>query len=166
MDTRFKFIGTRNIFGILIVPRYKRIGRPLEAHGARTPQEYYLLQYGFIKQLKNTYSQFEWDVPWMDVLVAHPIVRAGRWVVFCRCGNAPSVDPEWHLALCFECGAIHAAIPIRKDWKDVEQVLMHRPLLHQRNCNNESLDELIKENIENGDPVPDTIIDVDVSISP
>ncbi len=98
-----------------------KIGRPREAHGVNSPEEYmqrakeFLIRHGQRPILRER----EGPQP-----VAY--VSDGRWVCDCDCGNGPSVDPEWRLAVCFECGSIwRPVIPAR--YREAERVLLARP---------------------------------------
>lgn len=53
-------------------------------------------------------------------------VSDGRWVCDCSCGNSPSVDPEWRLAVCFRCGAIIRPL-VPPDVGAAEAALLARP---------------------------------------
>ena len=43
-----------------------------------------------------------------SVLTAY--INHGRWVVDCECGAGNAVHPEWMIACCGSCGAIHSGI--------------------------------------------------------
>lgn len=134
---------------------YNRIGRPLEAHGARTPTEYRARQAQHIADIKVARPELAWRDPFLSSETPTPFVSGGRWVVMCGCGNAPSYDPDWRLALCFECGASYERVPPPDRSDHGEAVLMARPAMTQRHwLVGETLRDLIAENIAHGDAVP------------
>lgn len=115
--------------------------------GARTPEEYRALQ---IKYLRKTGNPTE---PWVsqDPIAAH--VGAGAWRVWCPCGEAPPADPEWRLACCSGCGAIHDQVEFPEEREEIERVLLKRPNHAHRNWQaGETIDGLRRENLAHGDP--------------
>lgn len=142
---------------------YTRIGRPFEAHGVRTELEYRAWQLLFIgkARAKHTGKAFTDPAPAAaDALdgFGHPIapfVSGGRWVVLCACGNGPSYDPAWQLALCPECGLQYVALAPPEDWQAIEVALMRRPEMSTRNWGHplqprQTLAELEAENLLQG----------------
>ena len=84
------------------------------------------------------------------VTMATPIVRQGRWLITCPCGNYPVYDPEWHLAVCFDCAAVYQVAPPPR-WQEIEATLMRRPDVHTRNYEaHETLADLRRENDAHG----------------
>lgn len=102
------------------------IGRPEQAHGVRTEEEYrqrameFLARHGRLPVLKER----DGDQP-------PAYVSEGRWVCDCDCGNGPSASPEWGIAICFECGSIWRPI-IPADHAEGEEALLQRPLPRYR----------------------------------
>lgn len=96
------------------------IGRPQQAHGVKSEQEYrqaarrFLLKHGLPPILTERDER----------PVAY--VSDGRWVCDCDCGNGPSVSPEWGLAVCFECGSVWRPM-LPEEWEEVERLLLARP---------------------------------------
>ena len=132
---------------------YNRIGRPLEAHNARTPEAYLALQAMLIDRNIAAYPGRNWRRPFACGRSAQPFVNAGRWVVLCpECANAPSYDPEWKLACCIECGAIFAGLGPPKAWAEAEVVLMQRPAMLNRHWDpeTETVGMLLLENASHG----------------
>lgn len=126
---------------------YTRIARPEEEHGVSTPTEYVrLLQVQRIRLARRRLATPEPHV----VRDATPIIRQGRWLIECGCGNFPVYDPEWELAVCLNCAAIHrCTAPPR--WREVETTLMRRPDPVTRNMEvGETLADLRRENEEHG----------------
>ena len=81
-------------------------------------------------------------------------IGAGKWLIRCICGNAPSVHPEWRMACCLECGAQYTDLAVPEDWQAIEAVLLKRPRRIQMNMRpDETLADLIAENLAHGDPV-------------
>ncbi len=96
------------------------IGRPQQAHGVQSPDEYREAVKAFL--LRHGLKPVLCERPERPVAY----VSDGRWVVDCDCGNGCIASPEWGLALCFECGgAYHPPFP--SDLADVEAVLLARP---------------------------------------
>lgn len=133
---------------------YARIGRPLEAHEAHSPNDYLRIQATEIKNKQRVRPSLKWRDPFISI--AHcspPLISGGRWVVVCGCGNAPSYDPDWRMACCLECGAIYLKVDPPADWEEKERVVMARPVMGTRHARpDESLAELIRQNMERGDP--------------
>ena len=76
-------------------------------------------------------------------------------MTICACGNAPSVDPRWNLACCFECGAVYTNLVFPASWELVERVLLSRARMSERNSlPGETLSSLSAENEAHGDDVP------------
>jgi hypothetical protein len=137
---------------------YNRIGRPLEAHGARTVGEYYARQAQHIEDMKRARPELAWRDPFIvESASPRPFISGGRWVVICPCGNAPSFDPEWRVALCFECGAQYVGVAVPKEWESIEAALMARPSMTNRHMTlGETAADLIDENRARG-----VVMDVD-----
>jgi hypothetical protein len=130
---------------------YNRIGRPLEAHSARDPQAYLERQARHIADMKIARPDLAWRDPFLSEERPLPFISGGRWVVMCGCGNAPSYDPDWMLALCFECGAAYQQLAPPAGWRQAEAMLMARPEMKMRHwIATESLDELVAETIAHG----------------
>ena len=134
---------------------YPRIGGPPEAHNAGTEAMYRLKQREQLRQLKAAMPFRPWpDEPWL--VVGNPRtaeINAGRWVVRCDCGNAPSASPEWQLALCWDCAAIYEGVlfPEVNERMKIEAALLARPEMRNRMWRApETSDDLVAENIENG----------------
>jgi len=77
-------------------------------------------------------------------------VSGGYWVVMCVCGNAPSAHPDWHLACCFECGAIYRYLDVPIDRAEIESVLVRRPMAHRHWVVGETVADLARENAAHG----------------
>ncbi len=103
-----------------------RIGRPREAHGVNSPEEYMQRAKEFLLRHGQRPTLRERQGPQPTAYVSD-----GRWVCDCDCGNGPSVDPEWRLAVCFECGSVwRPVIPAR--YREAEQLLLARPDVRNR----------------------------------
>lgn len=124
---------------------------PLFAHGVRTPEEYLARQREFIAQMRAAHPAYRWLDPWDAIGRPAAFISGGRWVLMCACGNAASVDPDWRLAACFECGAIYRSIELPADRAAIEAVLLRRPEMRTRNWRlPETLAFLEAENEEHG----------------
>lgn len=86
------------------------------------------------------------DTPFVDCEpVGKPVyaqVNFGQWVAQCECGGAESVDPDDPIFYCFSCGnyANHGKprsviFPSKKDVKQIEEVLLRRPVIIKRGAN-------------------------------
>jgi hypothetical protein len=54
-------------------------------------------------------------------------ISGGRWLVECtECGNCPVIEPDWKLALCYECGAVYEDIDMPEDRTEIERLLLLR----------------------------------------
>lgn len=130
----------------------QEIGLPKHIHNATTPEAYREIQRTFIAQMKQARPHWPWRDPW--VYVGEPkraIVTGGFWKLLCDCGNAPSVEPSWKLACCFECGAMYEDVVIPDEWREIEATLLARPLMATRNwLPGETVDELLSETSEHG----------------
>lgn len=130
---------------------YLRIARPEEEHGASTPEEYLRLffQHRAQQRRRRPSPHLRWPEP-RRVTEGAPIVRQGRWLIACACGNYPSYDPAWQLAICFDCAAVYCVRP-PAGWAEIEACLMRRSDARNRNVEiNETLDDLRRENDAHG----------------
>ena len=100
------------------------LGRPSTIWGYRTPEEYvegvrrFRIESG--RASRSGVAVYESG----DRPTAY--VSDGRWVCQCACGNCPSVDPDWRLAVCFTCGAILRPL-VPPDVEAAEAALLARP---------------------------------------
>lgn len=99
---------------------------PLHVHGARTQDEYRSMQRRAIKNAIAMRPTLEWQEPWLADRGRFAWVSGGSWVVSCDCGNAPSADPDWMLALCFECGAVYEQVAFPGNRAEIEAKLLAR----------------------------------------
>lgn len=126
---------------------------PLHVHGAATPAEYRAAQRRFLANRRQ--ARPDLPTPRQPRPAAGPppeaFVSGGKWVIRCSCGNAPSVHPDWRLALCFECGASYEGVVIPAQRRAIEQALLTRPQARQRHWTpGETADDLTAENRRNG----------------
>lgn len=73
-------------------------------------------------------------------------------MVLCPCGNAPSYDPEWQMACCFEWhGVIYRGVLAPERWREAEAILLLRPMA-ARNWDPaiESIGDLVEDNRTHG----------------
>lgn len=84
-----------------------------------------------------------------------PYVNLGQWVMNCACHNAPSVSFEWDLACCLECGAIYRQLPVPRERVRIERVLLKRARRGRNWDHREQLSDVIAQNLEQGDAIPD-----------
>ena len=132
---------------------------PLHVNGCRTEAEYRTKQHAAMAQGRAHYPQFKWSDPWICGDAVTVVVSGGKWLVCCRCGNYPSVHPDWRLALCFECGAMYERVQMPADAVAIEAVLVERPSLANRAwLPHESVDDLIRQNIAHQIPVPAPVV--------
>jgi len=112
---------------------YARIGRPLEAHEVDSIEAYRARQAATIATLQAARPSMRLRSPFDAEDKPIPFVSAGRWVCLCpHCGNAPSFDPTWRAALCFECGARFLDLDPPAGWEQAEAILMRRPAMNSR----------------------------------
>jgi hypothetical protein len=136
------------------MPEFLYIAGPPECHGVRTAAEYRALQHDVLRRLVATGLAPATLTPHAGGTAPPPYVSAGRWVLDCPCGNAPSVSVPWDLALCLECGAIYTGLAFPPDRPRIETVLLNRQR-QQRNWKPpETLADLIEQNCAAGDAVP------------
>ncbi len=82
----------------------------------------------------------------------------GCWRIHCRCKEATHTDPEWKIACCFGCGAIWR-VKFPDDWEAIEKLLVERPVQLHRNWEApETLIDLIAEQLEHGDRMPEELL--------
>ncbi len=89
------------------------------------------------------------------VKASAPFISIGQWKMRCACNNAPSVSLEWDLACCLECGAIYRNLPIPSERVRIELVLLARGRRGRNWEHRETLSDLVVQNIEHGDDIPD-----------
>ena len=77
-------------------------------------------------------------------------INYGAWLVDCECGAGNATGPDWKIALCFTCGAVHK-VSFPKSYRAIEKVLIKRPRTENRNwIAGEKLTELRAENRAHG----------------
>jgi len=80
------------------------------------------------------------DTPFVDCEpIGKPVyaeVNFGQWVARCQCGGAETVDPDEPIFYCFSCGNYEnhgkprkVIFPSKKEIKDIETVLLKRPVI-------------------------------------
>jgi hypothetical protein len=80
-------------------------------------------------------------------------INHGVWVFDCDCGAGVAADPDFSVACCFGCGAIHTAVvfPSEEERLNIEHVLLSRPRTENRNWDpKENLITLLSDNGEHG----------------
>lgn len=132
--------------------------RPWHLHPhVSTPEDYRREQARAIDAKRDAFPNIPWSAPWAYDGPARPVkVSDSMWQLVCGCGNCPMFDPEWELACCYTCGAIFTQAPPAM-WRAVERVLLCRPKVQTRHwlpSLGETLDTLMAENRQHGDPVP------------
>lgn len=103
-----------------------RIGTPETQHRVGTAEDYV----AWVRQAHVNLGGTPQDVA-PSGLTLDAYVSDGRWVVQCPCGNGPSAHPEWKIAACVECGAVHG-VRVPRDWRRGEAALLGREHPHQR----------------------------------
>jgi len=76
-------------------------------------------------------------------------VNQGRWVVNCLCNGGCLTSPEFKVACCFDCGRVFRNVVFPYDARRIEQELLKRKSLDNRNWNGESVEALEAETREN-----------------
>ena len=126
-----------------------------EIHNARTPEDYQRLQERYLRDLNTRVPIVPKRAPWLVVGTLPPVyVAMGKWVIRCQCGNAPSVHPDWKLARCFECGAVYQGLEMPEQAREIEAVLLLRPLQRRGWRPTETLAQLQEENRQHSLGVP------------
>lgn len=130
--------------------------RPQQVHGVATPEHYRAFQADLLRRNRTAQPWANWPEPFASVDAPTVYVGAGKWLVRCVCGNCPSVDPDWRLACCAECGAIYEDLVMPADAEAIEAVLMLRAKpLHRNWRPPETVADLVAENLDAGEPVPE-----------
>lgn len=121
---------------------------PREHHLVKTPQEYLEAQAVFIRRRQEAGARYEVHEVLLPLSAR---IDHNTWVVDCECGAGNAVDPEWPIACCFGCGAIHRGIVFPPNRSFIEELLLKRPDVTHRNWRpGESLDALKQENVTLG----------------
>lgn len=120
------------------------------------------LKKGFKLHLEATHRR--------ERLQAEPLkagLDCGRWVVNCKCGSGIALHPQWQFAGCFLCGRSWDKVEFPSDefLAKVIKVLACRPAGSIRQnpkrfwswWPNETIDDLIAENVRHRWPVPEGI---------
>lgn len=124
---------------------------PLHVHGVRSPAEYRQKQRMYIASARMQAPGLRWRDPWLSLEHPDVLIAAGKWLVWCECGNYPSVHPEWRLACCFECGAIYEDLVVPPEAIEIARVLSRRPKIQNRAwLAPQTLDDVRAENVEHG----------------
>ena len=79
-------------------------------------------------------------------------VNGGNWIVRCSCGAGNATDPQWRIACCYGCGAIHRTIafPPSAALSEGVRLLLDRPVANRNWEPGETVDDLRRENDEHG----------------
>lgn len=90
--------------------------------------------------------------PWPCVMPPLAFIYQGNWGTSCpHCAQRMFTHPEWRLACCIECGALCSSVIVPDNYRDIERVLLARPLRPTQNWTPpETLDALIAENEAHG----------------
>jgi len=122
-----------------------------EMHYAKSPEDYQHMQERTLQKVNARRSPSDHRAVWTFVGEQPPVyVAMGKWVLRCACGNAPSVHPEWHVARCFECGAVYEHVTMPAQAREIERVLIERPMKNRGWLPTETLDELQADNERHG----------------
>lgn len=128
---------------------YAVIKGPRELHSARTPEQYISKHSVWIERRKAEGHRVEPHLSHEPI--AASVDRLSGWIVRCDCGSGNSTDPEWGIACCFDCGAIHTHVTFPDEWREIERLLLLRPKQINRSWEpHESLADLRAQNAENG----------------
>jgi len=124
---------------------------PLHVHGVRTAAEYRAKQRQYIATARLAMPALNWRDPWLSLDHPDVLIASGKWLVWCACGNYPSVDPVARLACCFECGAIYEQLTMPIEADAIAAVLVKRPRIGTRTwIAPQTVDDLREENRANG----------------
>jgi hypothetical protein len=108
-------------------------------------------------------------------------VDANSWLIDCECGAGNSTDPDWGFACCYGCGAIHTNVRFPDDVDLITQLLIARADVPRRGWDiagmldrrtgqtrkvDQTLVELVAENVSVQANVPETVIDAIVNAVP
>jgi hypothetical protein len=84
----------------------------------------------------------------------HAYIGNGAWRIHCVCGEATHADPDVNAAACFGCGAIYLNVVFPDDAREIETLLVKRPVQGHRNWQQpETLADLKYEQFAHGDPL-------------
>jgi hypothetical protein len=120
---------------------------PREHHNVQTVAEYRARHAAFLgerRQRGARYAVHEVDTP----IAAR--IDAGTWLIDCDCGAGNATDPEWGLACCFGCGAVHTRVefPTPDTRSAIEALLIARPRTIDRAWRpGEAIVDLVQENL-------------------
>lgn len=131
---------------------------PREHHNVRTAQEYRAVHQAFIANrrfLGSRATVHDSPIP----MVAR--VDASTWLIDCECGAGNATDPDWGVACCFGCGAIHETIafPDLETADLIETVLLARLNPMIRYWQGETIAALAAKNLDLNAPVPDAVVE-------
>ncbi len=115
----------------------------------RTPETYRMRQRDFLRE-----QPAKGFAPHLSALQPQAYVGNGAWRIHCPCGEATHADPEWKLSCCFGCGTIYEHVMFPSNWREIEALLVKRPIQSSRNWQlPETLEYLTAEQKAHGDPV-------------
>ena len=119
-----------------------------EQHLVRTPDDYLRKHAAFIERQQRAGARYAVHdsaapvVAWVD---------HNEWKVLCGCGAANATHPEWGLACCYGCGAVHRTVVFPADVAGIEAALLKRGRPSERHWfPGETVDTLNAENIAAG----------------
>ena len=119
-----------------------KISTPQQAHLVTNPSQY-RSQAVTAGRAVGTFS----EVTDMTAVPRSAFINSGRWICVCDCGNAPSADPAWVMALCFECGKEWApTFPLPTTLDAIEAVLVQRPIQNRNWLPEQTVEDLQAEN--------------------
>jgi len=76
-------------------------------------------------------------------------INQGRWVVNCDCNGGCLTSPKFGLACCFDCGRVFRNVGFPTNSGEIENELLKRKSLGNRNWNGETVKTLETETREN-----------------
>lgn len=122
---------------------------PREHHGVRSVEEYLQKHAQFMKRQQRMGARYQvHESPGGRLARIHN----NQWLIDCECGAGNSVHPEWGIACCFGCGAIHRLIIVPAEWREITAELVKRENPYDRHwMPGETVDDLKQENRERED---------------
>lgn len=146
---------------------------PREHHSVTTPEDYSAKHAAFIAKKAAQGQRFavhEVSTP----MTAR--VDANTWLIDCDCGAGNATDPDWGVACCFGCGAIHTQVIFPADADLIAAVLTVRPRVLGRGWEpagyrgrerDQTVDDLLAENASLGlDDVPALVARAALKVTP
>jgi len=92
---------------------------------------------------------------WWSIGLVQAFIEQGRWLALCSlCQTGMLTRPDWQLACCGACGAVHENVSFPADYQQIASALLERPVRETQGWRPpETLDDILRENTLHADEI-------------